>query len=190
MSEPTPLFLSFIPMLDVCCKLLKPKVYVEWGPGVSTEFILKTTDLEVYAWESHPSWYKHLNKKYAEEKRVHLFQGRVGLALGHKEVYANAPMLEFAFGSLDVMLVDGRHRADCMICAYHLLKDEGVAILHDAERRCYEPGKDFFPHRFEVYDERVMTGIYSKSEETIQKVKEEYERRRDDGTLCNYSPDN
>ncbi len=42
-----------------------------------------------------------------------------------------------AFGPFDFILVDGRARKDCLVKAYALIKETGVVVLHDANRKYY-----------------------------------------------------
>ncbi len=51
------------------------------------------------------------------------------------------------FGQFDFILVDGRARADCLVKAYQLVKDEGAVVLHDAARRYYHKPFSLYPHQ-------------------------------------------
>jgi radical SAM superfamily enzyme YgiQ (UPF0313 family)/SAM-dependent methyltransferase len=57
----------------------------------------------------------------------------------------------------DLILVDGRARIACMAVGWELLRDDGVMILHDAERPEYLPGipTDCYQIRLSAYSARI-----------------------------------
>ncbi len=69
----------------------------------------------------------------------------------------------------DFILVDGRKRRSCLETARKLLKEEGIVILHDAQRKRYHRAFRLYPYRrFLGY--RVWMGSL-KNPTLSQKVK-------------------
>ena len=175
------LFDSFQGLLLASLIVVKPKVVVEYGPGISTGVILRNCDAQVYTYEATSSWYAQMAERFGGEfqeyaDRLHLYLGNAFVGNGKREAYANAPLVNDAIepGQVDLVFVDGRHRADCLIAASMLLKRGGVAVLHDSERPAYTTGSKAFKCFFD--DAKRITSIYSKQCATIKKIREEYER--------------
>ncbi|MBF0331990.1 MAG: class I SAM-dependent methyltransferase [Candidatus Omnitrophica bacterium] len=59
--------------------------------------------------------------------------------------YVEAPSAQKPF---DLILVDGRARVACLKKAYEIMADDGVVILHDAERPYYQDAVRIFPFSF------------------------------------------
>ena len=165
-------FKSFVPMIKACCALLQPKLVVEYGPGTSTQCFLDHSVADIYSWESHSSFCAQAQKRFEGSSRVHIELGDTRAGSGKKGVYVNAPYVKFGPKSVDVVFVDGRHRADCMVCASLIVKDKGVVILHDDERAVYEPGRKMFSCRFQ--DLSHIVGVYGHDFEVIQEIEKMY----------------
>jgi len=136
-------------MIDPYMKLLDIKVLtddflyscdniniLEWGCGGSTLYFPKLlTDNNIkFIWDSienNIEWYnkiKNLNKF----NNVNLYLER------KKWEYINKP-LKFN-KKYDFILVDGRHRSQCLILGKKLLKQSGIMYLHDSHRPMYKDG--------------------------------------------------
>lgn len=50
-------------------------------------------------------------------------------------------------GYFDFIFIDGRARKDCLIRAYEVIKDRGVVVLHDANRRYYHEPFSLYGHQ-------------------------------------------
>ena len=165
-------FKSFVPMLKVVCKIIKPRVVVEYGPGTSTQCFLDYSDANIYAWESHSSFYTQAKQRFSSNPRAEITLGDTRSGSGHKGVYVNAPFAKLGAESADIVFVDGRHRADCMICSSIIVKSTGVVILHDDERAIYDAGRNMFSHSFR--DKQLITGLYANNDTVINVIKEAY----------------
>lgn len=53
----------------------------------------------------------------------------------------------------DFILIDGRARKDCLIKAHEIVKDKGVVILHDANRKYYHEPFALFKHQMLFLDD-------------------------------------
>jgi len=166
-------FASFKPILGICCDLVNPDVVVEWGPGASTEFMLEKTNAVIHTWENAPSYYNQAKNTYEGNNRVVVYNGVGGRGNGKNPAYANAPMLMFQPGSVKLLFVDGRARADCMICAAQLVSDDGIVVLHDDARPAYDQGRQVYPFCFR--NGGTITGVYSKNEALINRVEERFD---------------
>ena len=163
-------FASFKPLVKICTDIVKPLNIVEWGPGESTQFLLDNTQAQISSWENHPSYSKTAIERFKDKDRVTIHQSFSNSGNGKNTAYCNAPMLKFLYNSLEFIFVDGRQRADCMICAYHLISDTGIVILHDDQRPAYDEGRNLFPYSFRSAE--TITGVYSKDKNIIQKIEQ------------------
>ncbi|MDX1629386.1 MAG: hypothetical protein R3345_11840, partial [Fulvivirga sp.] len=60
--------------------------------------------------------------------------------------------IEFPAGKFDFIFIDGRARKDCVKKAHELITDEGLVVLHDANRTHYHEYFDMFDHH-ELFDD-------------------------------------
>ena len=61
-------------------------------------------------------------------------------------------------GPFDFILVDGRARVACMDKAFDLIADDGVVVLHDANRTYYHGPFERFTHKVFFRDYRTVEG--------------------------------
>jgi hypothetical protein len=165
-------FKSFVPMIKAVCNIIQPKLIIEYGPGLSTNCFLSNSSAIIHSWDSNSSYYSKYKKEYERYDRVNVYLGDTRAGNGKKTPYVNAPIVKLGCNKADVVFVDGRFRADCMIAASLLVKEAGVVILHDDERPVYQKG-NVFPHSFR--DKSLITGVYSKTESVINNIKIEYQ---------------
>lgn len=121
---------------------------LEWGSGHSTRYFpeyLQSLDIE-YTWkamEHHEGWYqtvKNFNTKNVE----------VVLADKDSKEYLEPG------GKYDLIYIDGRNRAQCLLNATKMLKKGGVVLLHDAQReRYHEAFKDYY-WKYIGYEEPLL----------------------------------
>jgi len=117
---------------------------LEWGSGGSTEHFTKfMRDHKIkYEWisiEYNGEWAKKVQSLKIPNTKVVLFDvGNSSLKQPRNvdmEDYINYPFtLNKKF---DLVLVDGRRRRRCLINASKFVKDDGVVLLHDAQRKYY-----------------------------------------------------
>ena len=130
MAAPT----SFRTLLSKWCKEIKPKMILEWGPGVSTELMEKECPkATIYTFE-------HL-KQYSDYWKG-ILKSTVFL-VEDLEKYSRANNIIFA-KKFDLVFVDGRQRVECLKTALKWVKKSGVVILHDSERPEYSEGIKLF----------------------------------------------
>lgn len=125
---------------------------LEWGSGNSTLYFsdrLSDKWEQDFRWdtiEHDVKWYLHVQKfNKLSEVKCHLFQAenpqdKIQMREDRVEQYVNMPR---CIGlKYDVIIVDGCQRNKCLDMAKRFLKEDGIVLLHDAERDCYEEGKE------------------------------------------------
>jgi len=158
---------SFEKLLGFTCQSKNPKEVLEWGPGRSTFVILNhALQANILSIEHHAKWYRLAVRQFEKSERVELVHREIGVKGGVSVGYANYPLWRaMKAGSpvakYDLVFVDGRHRFDCLVAAFYLVKDDGVVMLHDTWREIYMPAVELFPH-VKVFD-NVRTAVMSKS---------------------------
>jgi predicted O-methyltransferase YrrM len=137
-----------IQIVEEILKKLRPGRCLEWGAGYSTLYFPKVIS-EGSGWISveHQKDWAEKTKKMNRKSNVEIFHISPNHFIGDKPFmewgYSDlTDYIEFPdkFGNFDFILVDGAGRKDCLIKAYKLLKNGGVAVLHDANNtRYHEP---------------------------------------------------
>jgi hypothetical protein len=125
---------------------------LEWGSGGSTiyfsNFLEKNGIIhDWYSIDNSPIWYRSLLTLVFNKPYIHLYLSRFNrfniFAQFARNKYINFPK---KIGTLfDVIIIDGRERARCLLLAKHLLKSNGTIFLHDAERLRYKFAMMSFP---------------------------------------------
>lgn len=132
-GEPVPwMNYSAVALLDE--RLSKDLVLFEYGSGYSTRFFAKRVQ-RVISVEYDPVWYEHVAANASEN---------LTLLQRDKDVdgsYCRAAS-EFA-EDFDVIVVDGRDRANCVRQAVDKLTERGVILLDDSDRERFAPAFDF-----------------------------------------------
>lgn len=130
---------------------------LEWGAGISTiyfpEFLIKKEIM--FRWDSieHDArWYLKLHdmNKLIQVK-LHLFQepnpaDKVAIAKARLIQYINFPRA--IWKHYDLIFIDGRRRPECMNMAKRFLKENGIVLLHDAEREAYHEAMGGYKGKF------------------------------------------
>lgn len=146
-----------IEAVKICLDIFnKPINALEWGSGKSTLFFscLLQQGSSWLALEHDPSWFHEVKTKIdmypstcASITLVQPDKEFDRLSDGDYATFRNYVLSPASTGStFDFILVDGRARVECMAVGWEMLKDEGVMVLHDAQRHHYSPGipKDAF----------------------------------------------
>jgi hypothetical protein len=60
--------------------------------------------------------------------------------------------------SFDFILIDGRARKDCLIKTHEIVRDKGIVILHDANRKYYQEPFKLYKHQILYCDNRKDAG--------------------------------
>lgn len=58
----------------------------------------------------------------------------------------------------DFILIDGRARKDCLIKAYEILKENGIVVLHDANRKYYHQPFSMYKYQLLIRDDHTEEG--------------------------------
>lgn len=147
----------------------RPIEILEWGIGGSTVHFsnyLKNKKLD-YRWtsvEHDEKWYNKVIAQTESNSRVKIQLVPIEFDETHKVVDAKKYI---AFPStldkkFDFVLVDGMCRPDCLYQASKLLQDDGVVLLHDAQRVRYHKSFKLFSYsRFIEYG--LWVGTLGKS---------------------------
>ena len=159
---------------------LKPKKCLEWGAGFSTLYFPKLLDnnAQWISIEHEKEWFKkirNLNKNpnvkiYLVEPNNYPWSDEYGDgSYSDLRDYIEYPT---KFGKFDFILVDGRARKHCLMKAYELLSNNGIVVLHDANRIYYHKPFKLFKHSLLLTDYRKDAGgIWIGSKElNIQEV--------------------
>jgi hypothetical protein len=138
----------------------RPIRILEWGSGGSTAYFprfLRDAGIP-YSWlaiEYNRAWYDRVAESVAGDPNTTVLLFDVGndrlrqrqMDMTDYVEYPRRQKLEF-----DMILIDGRKRRRCVLEARHLLAADGIALLHDAERRYYHCALSAFPDsRFIAY---------------------------------------
>jgi hypothetical protein len=123
------------PFIDFLNPRLTKNISVfEFGSGNSTLFFAKRVK-EVLSVEHNKEWYQIVNRtKPANVKLVHTISDSVN---DYLEYFINLTE------KVNIIIVDGLHRNDCLINSISKLSENGVVILDDSERPEYKNGIDF-----------------------------------------------
>ncbi len=140
---------------------LRPQNCLEWGSGYGTMYftLLLEKDAKWIAVEHNKEWalkVQEMNKRpnvsvfHVEPHAEKWTDPDNDGALSDLKDYIDFPE---RLGKLDFILVDGRARKECMAKALKLINDNGIVILHDANRGYYHETFELFEHRvfFENY---------------------------------------
>ncbi len=161
---------------------VKPKKVLEWGSGYSTLYwhTLLPEDSTWLAVEHNKVWVDRLNElndnpnvtiKCVEPENPEWTDEYRDGAYSDLTSYINYPATQ---GKFDLIIIDGRGRKDCAVAAKEILTDNGILILHDANREWYhEPLQEFkfrelfldYRNKYENF-RRVAGGIWLGSHET------------------------
>lgn len=146
---------------------LRPARCLEWGAGYSTlYFPARMPWLSSWvAIEHHRDWHAEIAERN-HDSRVQV----VAIPPDHGEYpntrkegtyedfrsYVDYPVR--LGGRFDFVFIDGRARVACLARAFDLVTDEGLVILHDANRPAYVEGVPPFPHQLRLTDFRTNRG--------------------------------
>jgi SAM-dependent methyltransferase len=123
------------PFIDfIIPRLTKDIVLFEFGSGNSTSFFAKRVK-EVISVEHNKEWYQIVNS--TKPSNVNLVQSESDSVNNYLEFFSKLKE------KVDVIIVDGLHRNECLISSINKLSENGVIILDDSERSEYQNGIEF-----------------------------------------------
>lgn len=163
---------------------LKPKRCLEWGSGYSTVTFpdLLPTEAEWISVEHDQAWH-HIMKGKKLPLQVNLnfvtadnpeFKQREDGTYQDFKTYINFPK-----GYFDFILIDGRARNACVKKALQLISEQGIVILHDANRLKYQENLHLFPYQVIFEDHRKHSGgMWLASKKPVIEVHLETKKHR------------
>jgi predicted O-methyltransferase YrrM len=127
-------------------KTLKPKRCLEWGAGFSSLYFPDYLENESkwFSIEHDLTWFnkiKAMNKNpkceffYVKPNHFPWTDEHNDGGFTDLRDYLSFPS---EFGKFDFILIDGRARNYCLIASRKLIENEGIVVLHDANRSYYE----------------------------------------------------
>lgn len=153
-----------IEIIEEVLRRIRPERCLEWGCGYGTLYYTKRLGKSAtwIAVEHEKEWATKIQETSRNPKVVihHVppnhfpLSDRDGTYSDLKD-YVDFPE---RFGPFDFILVDGMARRDCLIKAHQLVREEGVVILHDANRVRYHEFFHFFKHQALFTDGRNLSG--------------------------------
>ena len=153
-----------IEIIEEILRNLKPRKCLEWGAGYSTIRFPKilNNNAEWICIEHEHEWFlKIQDKKNSNTALFYIPANKFPWTDEFEDgCYSDLKdYIEFPrrFGKFDFILVDGRARTDCLVESYELVKDSGVVVLHDANRKHYH-------QHFQLYRYQVLFKDYRQDE--------------------------
>lgn len=128
-----------ISMVDLLKKHLNKSLSVfEWGSGNSTLFWSEHVK-KVVSVEYDKKWHEKLLEVVPDNVLLKYCE------LEYDGEYCRLILKED--GEFDIILIDGRDRVRCALNAVSKLKEDGIIIWDDSERKIYKPGIEFLKEK-------------------------------------------
>jgi hypothetical protein len=125
---------SFEEILDKWLRKINPLMILEWGPGKSTRMMVEICpDAGIYCVEDNWRYFTEYGIEHKDNPNVHFIYSE-----RPDSNYVHPPILQGM--KFELIFVDGRKRNDCMVAALDFVSDDGVVMLHDADREEYKLG--------------------------------------------------
>lgn len=153
---------------------LNPKTSLEWGAGTGTHFFTDfiSKDSKWISIEHNEEWAetvkKQINKPNVSiihkgpnnEPAPGAYYGLVDYKIndGTYEDFKDYIEYPSEYTPYDLVLIDGRARTQCLEQSVNLLSDNGVVILHDANRTQYHEGFKNYRQGILFQDQRESSG--------------------------------
>lgn len=134
----------------------KPSKCLEWGSGNSTGYFPKYLGKNAswIAVEHNKEWYdKNKNKmirpgtiiNYVPPNNFPWTDTYQDGAYSDLKDYIEFP--KHLNTKFDFVLIDGQARKDCLLCALDILDEDGIVVLHNANREYYHESFRFYKHK-------------------------------------------
>jgi len=132
----------------------------EFGSGNSTLWYASKAK-NIISVEHDNVWFEKIKKTMP--KNVNIYYEKL-LYDGEYSKFANALDRKF-----DIVIVDGRDRVNCMKNAINAIKENGVIVLDDSERKQYREGIDFLLNKdFKKIDFwGISPGLFYRKNTTV-----------------------
>lgn len=153
-----------IDLLSEALISVAPKKCLEWGSGFSTVFFpeLLSEDASWLALEHNGEWHKIISEANTDRRVgvVHIPADQEPYTDAQKDgAYADfRSYIEYPKGKFDFIFIDGRARKECVRVAHGLVKEEGLVVLHDANRVHYHDHFDLYQHQVLFDDHHTKYG--------------------------------
>jgi predicted O-methyltransferase YrrM len=152
--------------IEVIWELLKnrnPDSCLEWGCGYSTLFYPKIIErpLRWLSIEHSGEWADEIIANNQDpDVRIQYVPASDSFDGGEGTYEEFADYLEFPEKEkyFDFILIDGRARKHCVAKAYEYLSEDGIVVVHDANRKSYLEYTDKFAHQLIFTDYRSTAG--------------------------------
>jgi len=152
--------------IEVLWEILKnrnPKNSLEWGCGYSTLYFptLLAGEFEWTSIEHVKEWAEIVqaknSRKEVEVKYVaaELEETKGEGTFDEYKSYVQWPQVKAPF---DFILIDGRARKHCLVKAFEMIADDGVVVVHDANRKSYLDNTSLFANQLLFVDYRRTAG--------------------------------
>jgi len=178
--------------MAIIVELLKrrqPKYCLEWGAGYSTCYFPKylNNDALWISVEHDKYWASTVKRIVRANARVRIYyippnnypwtdEHGDGSYADLKDYVEFPRTLGIKF---DFILIDGRARKDCLIHAFDLLNENGIVVLHDANRKYYlEPCKLYKYQALFTDNRRDAGGLWVGSKDLDINVVLDVEKHR------------
>jgi len=146
---------SYETMLCKQLELVKPQLILEWGPGFSTIMMAEQCpDADIFSIEHDKTWLEITkNRLEPYSSKIRLFYKQADTRAS--QYATNAYSLYDKLGPFDLIFIDGRRRVECCFVAMDIIKDTGVIIMHDAERKSYRRIIDKYINIIDEHDRTI-----------------------------------
>jgi predicted O-methyltransferase YrrM len=133
----------------ICDKLVKgTDVIIEFGSGRSTMWLAKKCK-HITSIEHHTDWYNIVNKQITEAKllsKINLILAPIKPDLTIEDQPYLIPVKDIDESTVDIVLVDGKFRAQAALLSLPKIKSGGILILDDVHRYLPQRGSsELFP---------------------------------------------
>lgn len=153
---------SYRIILENILRKFNPNTVFEWGPGKSTEIISSYESVYLIDSVEHDiNWYAITKEKLENNDKVRLILEE------DRNLYYDTPGRVTGY---DLVFVDGRSREKCLDHAINILNEDGVVILHDAERPDYRYAIDMYKYKF--WGDNGNTVVLTDSDNAGDKLNE------------------
>jgi len=146
-----------IEIIEKILRCLQPKSCLEWGAGYGTIYFsrLLAENSKWISIEHEKEWMAKITN-INQKTNVKIFYIRPNQfpptddnSDGTYSDLKNYIEFPSRFGKFDFILIDGRARESCLIKAHELIGEDGVVVLHDAEREYYQ--KPFSLYKYQIF---------------------------------------
>lgn len=150
-----PFGLSYMPVMRHFFEKTPPRSILEWGPGRSTLMLAESLPgTDIFSIEHNPQWHERIVTLSNTHPSLTPIHEPLTLQPGRSGKYVTVPL--YLDRKFDLIFIDGRMRTDCIAIARQVLKDNGVVLVHDANRATYHQAFCFYRSTIIVNDTAIL----------------------------------